>query len=91
MEVQNLKRTTGRTCDCCSSWIGHWEKMTGESARQCKAKNCGNNADVGAHVIRPSNNEWRIVPFCYECNKREGWIELNKSAKTVSADHFSCE
>lgn len=90
MEVRNINKTTGRKCECCSSWLGHWEKVMGESASICKAKNCTNSANVGAHVTRKINGDWRIVPFCYSCNKRTGWIELNKNTKTVSASHFSC-
>lgn len=92
MEVKNVSGTSGRKCNCCNSWKGHWEKMTKEKAVSCSRKGCTNKATVGAHIIRKApDSTWRIVPFCHECNKRNGVMELNKGIRTVSAQHFSCE
>jgi hypothetical protein len=91
MEVKNISGTSGRKCDCCDSWKGHWEKITNEKARACSRKGCSNRATVGAHVMRTADSTWRIVPLCHECNKRRDWMELNRGTQTVSAAHFSCE
>jgi len=93
MIVRNITGTRDRSCNCCNTWKGHWEKMHNKNARNCSRKGCSNKADVGAHVVRTIDSTWRIVPLCHKCNRISAneWFELNKGVQTVSADHFSCE
>lgn len=92
MEVKNINGTSGRRCECCDSWKGHWEKITDENAGICSRRGCSNKATKGAHVMRTTNQEWRIVPLCHTCNMIfDEWFDLKKGVKTVSADHYSCE
>lgn len=92
MEVKVIHRTTGRACECCSSWLKHWEKLTREEVGTCRTKGCTNPAKLGATVKRKTGDDtWRIVPLCHECNKTTDWITLNKNTTTASAEQFSCQ
>lgn len=69
MKVRNLNNTSGKSCGC-GSWLTHWNKHTPLPTTLCGNVNCGNAADVGAHVKKVSGSgEHYIVPFCYTCNK----------------------
>jgi hypothetical protein len=48
--VRNINGTTGRRCEC-GSWITHWKLTTSSARAQCAVHNCGNDAEVGAHVM----------------------------------------
>ncbi|MEP2737693.1 hypothetical protein [Ekhidna sp.] len=87
MEVKVIHRNSARACECCSSWLKHWEKITKEDVGTCRTKSCTNPSKVGAHVKRKSgDNTWRIVPLCHDCNKRTDWITLNKHTTSAPAE-----
>lgn len=92
MEVKVIHKSHGRPCECCSSWLKHWERITHEDVGTCRAKGCTNPAKVGATVKRKTgDNTWRIVPLCLEHNKSDEFITLNKHTTTASAEQHSCE
>jgi len=55
-------------------WNAHWENFSGKKfdKQLCSREYCFDPAEVGAHVIRPSDGskEW-ITPFCQEHNVKE--------------------
>lgn len=52
-----------------TSWRAFWEKKIGRKFGLCSAIDCGEDAEVGGHVIKVgSSREWYIVPLCKEHN-----------------------
>jgi hypothetical protein len=49
------------------SWIGHWQKETGETKNICSYADCINPATVGGHVCTIKLGVC-IVPICRQCN-----------------------
>lgn len=92
MEVKVIHKNSARACECCSSWLKHWEKITRERVGECRTKSCTNPAKIGAHVKRKSGDDmWRIVPLCHECHANTGWIELNKHTVSAPSEQHACE
>ena len=77
VRIKNANGTAGRLCSC-GSWLGHWEKYSGEKSGKCAVDKCENDADVGAHITRPqaNNSDYKthqyIVPMCSFHNGAHG-------------------
>ena len=91
MKVKNVNGTSGRSCKC-GSWLEHWNNFnSGQIANRCRAKGCSNEAEVGAHVHKQTDNREFIVPFCkgHNAQKYPIWIELNTGTDCVPASRLN--
>jgi hypothetical protein len=61
-----------------TSWIKHWEKMSGSGRMWCAFSVCNSNAEHGGHIwIKGHSSRKRgvwIVPICKKCNYCENVI-----------------
>lgn len=80
--VKNANGTAGKTCPNCGTWLNHWNKYSSYSATTCSIENCDNEAEVGAHVLRPyaKNADYQtrpyIIPMCKTHNGQSSNIEM---------------
>lgn len=89
-KVKNVNGTSGRKCSC-RTWLEHWSNHTDLERVQCAVIPCGNEAEVGAHVIitdRRTSNEWWIVPMCKSHNHHtnDGEMFIDSRTHLVSAN-----
>jgi hypothetical protein len=49
MRVINMQAFVMDNCNC-GDWIEHWEKLSGNKATICHAKDCLKTAFIGTHV-----------------------------------------
>lgn len=87
----NGTNTTGRKRNDGLCWKDFWLQYTKRNSfGKCSVNNCNNDAEVGAHVWNESEavrrddgryiiKNYRIVPMCKECNKRETGFLLKDS------------
>lgn len=81
-KVINLKGTTDEKCQCCESWINHWENFVNEPAVFCSASSCNETNDIeGAHVEEINSGTIGIIPLCKTHNKHDGVFEVLDSTK----------
>lgn len=89
MKVKNINGTSQNTCKC-DSWLGHWEKFSGQSLPiYCPEVKCTQKPEVGAHVQKDSSTDssWYIVPLCKAHNGETGKsLEISGSVTLVSAN-----
>ena len=73
MRVKNLNGVPSNKCSS-SSWLAHWEKLSGQNAYMCFAKGCINTPSVGGQVQKdsPTDTSWYVIPLCEDCNKKRG-------------------
>jgi hypothetical protein len=73
MRVKNLNRATQTKCKA-SSWLAHWEKITGQNASLCFVKDCIDQPSAGGLVQKDgsSDQNWYVVPLCDHCSKKTG-------------------
>lgn len=65
IKVHNLNGTGDNKAKDAEDWLDFWRKKTNRKTGFCAVKNCGNSANVGAHVkIADETNKQYIVPFC---------------------------
>jgi hypothetical protein len=80
--VTNANGTADRTCSNCGTWLAHWENYSTYSAHKCSILNCNNDAEVGAHVLRPyaNNQDYKkrpyIIPMCKTHNGKSSEEEM---------------
>ena len=71
-----------KKCSNCGTWLTHWEKYSTYSADKCSILNCKNDAEVGAHVLRPYaktenyKNRPYIIPMCKTHNGKSSEDEM---------------
>jgi hypothetical protein len=67
--IKNIKGTSERVPDDCSTWQEFWEKKTGLKAK----------GDVGGHVKRVDvdDNSWYIADITYAQNREDGPYEYD--------------
>lgn len=85
MIVHNLTGTGDNTCTC-GTWLAHWASYTGRVPRFCSVIGCGDYATLGAHVMRPGDRTWYIVPMCAEHNAQKGPLSIGDSTELVPAN-----
>ena len=70
IKLKNKKGTAGKSSPLqYTSWLDFWEKNKGKWARNCEARACYENCDVGGHVIKVGEgNKEYILPLCYAHN-----------------------
>lgn len=87
MLVKNIHGTGERKCKC-GSWLAHWEKGSGKTAKYCCVKNCGSSADVGGHVLLGNAGQSHyIVPLCNSHNLENGAVlDVFDGVNPVSAN-----
>ena len=73
MRVRNLNGPMQHKCRR-SSWLAHWEKLSGQSPYMCFVKGCIKTPSVGGHVQMdsPADKTWYILPLCADCSKSTG-------------------
>ncbi|WP_157379380.1 hypothetical protein [Burkholderia ubonensis] len=80
--VTNANGTSEKRCSNCGTWLDHWEKYSTYSADTCSIINCENDAEVGAHVVRPyaKKEEYKtrpyIIPMCKAHNGKNSENEM---------------
>ena len=91
VEVKNLNGTSDKQCVSCGSWLEHWEHKNENEADKCVAKNCSNDAQVGAHVkkVGSKDNHHYIVPLCKGCNNKSS-EETFEVPRTYLASAVKC-
>ena len=69
------------------NWKRYWEAQTGRNFPQrCQIYNCGNQAQMGAHVYVKFKRQNFILPTCQSCNKDpaqeygRGWASAKANA-----------
>ena len=68
------------------NWKEYWMKNTGRKFPQkCQTCNCGNSAEVGAHVYVKRSHQNFIMPTCQSCNMDPEQAYTGKSKNWVSA------
>ena len=68
------------------NWKKFWMKNTGRKFPQkCQTYNCGNSAEVGAHVYVKHSRQNFIMPTCQSCNMNPEQAYTGKSKSWVSA------
>ena len=98
-KVTNINETPDKTCSC-KSWLTHWERFSGNTAKECAEIKCQSDAEVGAHVIKvgDSNESQYIIPLCIghhqhknQCFEIEGKIvsaDVNETCNKDTNDKF---
>lgn len=71
--MTQYKNSNGsRTITCCNrNALIHWERNTGQKAKQCSVLGCTKKAEHGGHVINYHGNASRrqyIIPLCRKLN-----------------------
>jgi hypothetical protein len=71
MRVKNLNRAAQTKR---GGWLAHWEKISGQNACLCFAKDCINQPSIGGLVQKDGSTDesWYVVPLCDDCNKKTG-------------------
>lgn len=84
--VKNISGTTDRECQKCSSWLKHWEKLTGKTAKYCSK--CAEQATLGGHVRKIfSDKKEYITPLCHKCNSYdENFYACQDLVRAVKCD-----
>lgn len=81
------------TC-VCGSWLGHWERFSGQTAVYCGEVSCYSRDLVGAHVQRAEvpDATWYIYPLCKKHNMHKGELEVAAAFRLVPANRKdTCE
>lgn len=88
MQVLNINGTSDSTCKC-GSWLTHWYKFSGQTVpNRCPVEGCTNRGNpIGAHVQKPGDTSWYIIPICSLHNaQRSSALEVADATKLVSAN-----
>jgi hypothetical protein len=73
MRVKNLNGTSDSPRCPCGTWLRHWERYAGKTARGCSEYACNQPAEKGGHVQKVSGDQsWYIVPLCTYHNNQRG-------------------
>jgi len=87
--VTNANGTAEKKCPNCGTWLDHWKLFSKEIAGVCSILNCKNDAEVGAHVLRPLANpeEYKthpyIIPMCKEHNGKSSTDQMKTKENTT--------
>ncbi|WP_411823360.1 hypothetical protein [Leptospira sp. 'Mane'] len=73
IQITNRKDVSEEICECCDSWMAHWENNYGEDTENCSVNFCKNKAEVGAHVgiVDDEFEDIYIIPLCKSHNSSE--------------------
>ena len=88
--VRNVRGTSWRACRC-GTWLDHWLNAMASTRTLCAAYDCGNPAEVGAHVYdvaRSGGQDWSeyIAPLCRGCNADREEFELKTGVILIPAN-----
>ncbi len=88
--VTNLRGTSELECKC-GSWLAHWRIGAGSLRATCAVFGCGDEAEVGAHVVSAdgrTDRQFWIAPFCraHNIHTNDRIMYLKQNVRLVSAN-----